>query len=392
MTMLVTMFQLSITARNGYNRIRVTTVQFTNNIATFFIGVFSYRTAINYANISRLSRGYSLKTSLLKLACNGRALRKIKFTTERMEINFFSHIITFYTANIIKRWLKWCFSDKKSVFLPCYMDFLIDILQYRYLTNAVIACILSGITCGIVGTYIVARRMVFLSGGITHASFGGLGIAFYLGTNPIAGALIFAILSSLGIEYASSNSKIRNDSAIGVMWGIGMAIGAFFISLRPGYTSGDLSSFLFGNIISVTSADIWALAVLTIALLIGAILWLKPVMYVAFDREFAHSAAINTRLVNYIMAVIVAVTIVLSIRVMGIVLLVSLMTMPVLIANTISKQYSTITITASIIGALGALAGIVISYYLEVPSGPAIIFVLTLLLIIVKLLSLRPKS
>lgn len=271
------------------------------------------------------------------------------------------------------------------------MDFLIDILQYRYLTNAVIACILSGITCGIVGTYIVARRMVFLSGGITHASFGGLGIAFYLGTNPIAGALFFAILSSLGIEYASSNSKIRNDSAIGVMWGIGMAIGAFFISLRPGYTSGDLSSFLFGNIISVTSADIWALAVLTIALLIGAIVWLKPVMYVAFDREFAHSAAINTRLVNYIMAVIVAVTIVLSIRVMGIVLLVSLMTMPVLIANTISKQYSTITITASIIGALGALAGIVISYYLEVPSGPAIIFVLTLLLIIVKLLSLRPK-
>jgi zinc transport system permease protein len=115
-------------------------------------------------------------------------------------------------------------------------------------------------------------------------------------------------------------------------------------------------------------------------------------MYVAFDREFAHSAAINTRLVNYIMAVIVAVTIVLSIRVMGIVLLVSLMTMPVLIANTISKQYSTITITASIICALGALAGIVISYYLEVPSGPAIIFVLTLLLIIVKLLSLRPKS
>ncbi|MBQ5854585.1 MAG: metal ABC transporter permease, partial [Alistipes sp.] len=101
---------------------------------------------------------------------------------------------------------------------------------------------------------------------------------------------------------------------------------------------------------------------------------------------------VKTKVAGYIMAVVIAVTIVLSIRVMGIVLLISLMTLPVVIANSVTKQYSTITITASIIGALGALAGIVISYYLEVPSGPAIIFVLTLLLIIVKLLSLRPKS
>ena len=97
------------------------------------------------------------------------------------------------------------------------MEFLTDIFEYQYLANAVIACILSGITCGIVGTYIVARRMVFLSGGITHASFGGLGIAFYLGINPLWGALLFAILSSLGIEYAGSSTKIREDSAIGML-------------------------------------------------------------------------------------------------------------------------------------------------------------------------------
>lgn len=271
------------------------------------------------------------------------------------------------------------------------MDFFADIFEYHYLANAVIACILSGITCGIIGTYIVARRMVFLCGGITHASFGGLGIAFYLGANPILGATIFAILSALGIEYAANKTKIREDSAIGLMWGVGMAMGALFMSLRPGYTSGDLSSFLFGNIISVTNSDVIALGILTLLLIVGAIIWLKPIMYMAFDRDFASAAGVKTTLIGYIMSVVTAVTIVLSIRVMGIVLLVSLMTMPVVIVNSITKQYDKIAIYSSFVAAIGALIGIIVSYYFEVPSGPAIIFVLTLALIIVKLLSLHPK-
>ena len=271
------------------------------------------------------------------------------------------------------------------------MEFLTDIFEYQYLANDVIACILSGITCCIVGTYIVARRMVFLCGGITHASFGGLGIAIYAGINPLWGALAFAVLSALGIEYAGNKTKIREDSAVGLTWGIGMAIGALFMSLKPGYTSGDMSSFLFGNIISVTTEDIIALSALTTALFIGAALYLKPVMYMAFDRDFARSAGVNTTLAGYILAVIIAVTIVLSIRVMGIILLISLMTLPVVIAGVATKSYGTMTILASAIAALGALAGVVTSYYFEVPSGPAIIFVLTLVLIIVKLLSLQRK-
>ena len=271
------------------------------------------------------------------------------------------------------------------------MDFFADIFEYHYLANAVIACILSGITCGIIGTYIVARRMVFLCGGITHASFGGLGIAFYLGANPILGATIFAVLSALGIEYAANKTKIREDSAIGLMWGVGMAMGALFMSLRSGYTSGDLSSFLFGNIISVTNSDVIALGILTLLLIVGAIIWLKPIMYMAFDRDFASAAGVKTTLIGYIMSVVTAVTIVLSIRVMGIVLLVSLMTMPVVIVNSITKQYDKIAIYSSFVAAIGALVGIIVSYYFEVPSGPAIIFMLTLALIIVKLLSLHPK-
>lgn len=272
------------------------------------------------------------------------------------------------------------------------MEFFSDVFQYGYLSNALAACVLSGITCGLIGTYVVCRRMVFLAGGITHASFGGLGIAFWAGTNPIAGAMIFAVLSALGIEWAGSRGRIREDSAIGIIWSVGMALGALFMSLRPGYTSGDLAAYLFGSIITVTRGDVMALALLTAVVVIGALLWLRPVMYVAFDREFAHSQGIATQTVSYLMAALTAVTIVLAIRVMGIVLLISLMTVPAVTMNTLSKSFRTIAFGSAVLGALGGVAGLAVSYQWELPSGVAIIFVLTASLIVAKLLSLRHES
>ena len=234
------------------------------------------------------------------------------------------------------------------------MEFFSDLIQYGYLSNALAACVLSGITCGVVGTYVVCRRMVFLAGGITHASFGGLGIAFYAGANPIAGAMVFAVLSALGIEWAGSRGRIREDSAIGIIWSVGMAVGALFMSLRPGYTSGDLSAYLFGSIVTVTHGDVVALAILTAAIMAGALLWLR--------------------------------------RIMGIVLLISLLTMPVAIVNALSKSYRTIALCAPLVAVAGNVAGLVASYNFEVPPGAAIIFTLTLTLIIVKLLPLRQKK
>ena len=272
------------------------------------------------------------------------------------------------------------------------MDFFNDILQYNYLSNALLACVLSGITCGIIGTYIVARRLVFLCGGITHASFGGLGIAFYLNANPILGATIFAVLSALGIEWSNSRSKIRPDSAIGIVWGVGMAIGALFISLRPGYTSGDMANFLFGSIITVTDSDIIALAILASALIIGAIAWHRPIMLAAFDGNFAAASGVPVKIINYAMAVVTAITIVLSIRTMGIVLLISLLTMPVVTANTLFKEYKKIAPTAVIVAVIAGFAGIWLSYHAEVPSGPSIIFMLTLEFLTIKLLSLWSKQ
>lgn len=175
------------------------------------------------------------------------------------------------------------------------MEFFYDIFEYRYLANALLAAIFAGITSGIVGTYIVSRRLVFLCGGVTHASFGGLGIALYAGTNPLWGALLFAAASALGIEWASTNGKIREDSAIGIVWSIGMAIGALFMSLTPGYTSGDLSSYMFGSIITVTSSDVMAMGILAAICVIGTLFWWRSIMYMAFDRNFAASQGIATR-------------------------------------------------------------------------------------------------
>lgn len=271
------------------------------------------------------------------------------------------------------------------------MDFIGDLIQYDYLRNACWAAILSGISCALAGTYIVARRMVFLAGGITHASFGGLGIAFYAGTNPILGALLFALGASLGIEWASERAKIRQDSAIGIIWSVGMALGALCMSLHPGYTSGDMTAYLFGSIITLTQGDIIALALLTLLLIVGAALWIRPVMYVAFDRSFAQSRGIAVRTVSYLMAALMALTIVLSIRIMGIVLLIALITMPVVIVNTLTRSYRRIALFAPMVAVAGNLTGLFLSYEWEVPPGAAIIFTLTIGLIAVKLLTLSRK-
>ena len=263
-----------------------------------------------------------------------------------------------------------------------------NIFSYDFLMNAFIACVLSGITCGVVGSYVVARRMVFLSGGITHASFGGLGMALYAGVNPILGALGFAALSSVGIEFASRKGRMREDSAIGIIWAVGMATGAVFMSLRPGYAT-DLTSYLFGNILLVDGTDIAWLALLTVFILSGAVVWLRKIMYVTFDESYAHSQGIVAERVAYAMSVVVAITIVLSIKVMGIILLLSLLTIPTVIANTFTKDYRLIALLSAIIAVVGNIAGFIFSYEKDLPTGSCIIFILAAMLIVVKLLTLR---
>ncbi len=268
------------------------------------------------------------------------------------------------------------------------MEFLQEVLQYKFFIHAVLASVLCGVACGMVGTYVVCRRLVFLSGGITHSSFGGIGIAYYLGLNPLLGAFCFAVLSAIGIEACAADKRIREDSAIGLIWSLGMAVGIIFVYMTPGYAP-NLMSFLFGNILSVTVSDLVGMAIVVAAVVVVFALFYRPVMYVAFDREYAASQNVPTRWIGYLMAVLIAVTIVISIRVVGIVLLISLLTMPAVIANQLTRSFGRMMAGASVVAVIGTLIGLYASYLLDIPSGAATIFVLTVALIIVKLLPLR---
>ena len=267
------------------------------------------------------------------------------------------------------------------------MDFFSAVATYDFLFDALVAAVLSGIACGIVGTYIISRRMVFLCGGITHASFGGIGIAYHFGLNPIGGALVFAVLSALGIEWASAKGRIREDSAIGIVWSVGMALGLLFIFATPGYAP-NLMSFLFGDILTVSSSNIVALSVLVGVLLLVMSLFSRPIIYSSFDREFARSQGVRADLILTLMTILTSVAIVLSIRIVGIVLLLSLVTIPPVIAGCFTKSYTRIALLASIFAALGNVFGIYVAWKMDFPVGATTIILLAIALFIVKLLTL----
>lgn len=258
-----------------------------------------------------------------------------------------------------------------------------DILQYTFFQNALIGSLLTAIACGMVGTYVVTRRLVFISGGITHASFGGLGLGFYLGTNPVWIAMIFSVLSAFGVEWASKTQNIREDSAIAGVWSLGMALGVIFIFLTPGYAP-NLSAFLFGNILTITITDILWIGILAICLVLFFSLFLREIVFVAFDRDFAQTQGLPVRLVEYVMMFFIAVTIVLSIRLVGIMLLMSLLTLPQITMNIFTSDFRKMIWGSIGIGFLGCVAGLFFSYLFNIPSGAFIILVLVILFLIAK--------
>lgn len=265
------------------------------------------------------------------------------------------------------------------------LDSLSNFFQYQFIINAFVAALLIAVAAGMVGSYIVAKRLVFLSGGITHASFGGIGIAYFLGINPLAGAATFAVLSAFGVEALSQRMAVREDSAIGILWSVGMAIGIFFIYLTPGY-SPNLMTFLFGSILTVSSTDIWLLLALNIVMVAFFLLFYRSILYLAFDPDFAKTQRIPVKTFSYILKGFLALTIVLSIRMVGIILLISLLTIPPTTANLFTKKFNQIIFASIAIGFLGAVGGLLISYNMNVPSGATIIMVLVAIFALAKLL------
>jgi zinc transport system permease protein len=264
---------------------------------------------------------------------------------------------------------------------------MLELLHYNFFTNALLAALLSAISCGIIGTYIVARRMVFMGGGITHSSFGGIGIAYYLGLNPILGAAVFAVLSAFGINYFTQRGNIRQDSSIAIWWSLGMAIGIVFISITPGY-SPNLMSFLFGSILTVTPADLIYMTSLSVIVSLLFILFFRVIMMISFDEEFARARNLPVTFFNYLLMALSALVIVASIRISGVILVLSLLTLPQATANLFTKKFSSIMASSIFIGFFGMVMGLFISYYTDLPSGATIILVLTGLFGVGKLITL----
>lgn len=245
-------------------------------------------------------------------------------------------------------------------------------LQYDFFRYAIAGVILISICAAAIGTYIISRRLVAISGGVTHACFGGLGLGYFLGVSPVAMAAAVAVVSSLGVEWASSRFRIREDSAIAVIWALGMAVGVLFVFLTPGYVP-ELNSFLFGNILTINSSDLLVFALYTAVLGLFFLRRYKMIVACAFDRDFARVSGLPVRYITYTMTVLVAVCIVLTIRLVGIMLLLSMVTVPVLIAETWSRRFINIMLAAIIISIVSSLGGLLVATIIDVPCSAIIV-------------------
>ena len=258
---------------------------------------------------------------------------------------------------------------------------MLDILGYSFFQNALLGVLIAGVAAAIVGTYIVTRRMVFIAGGVTHACFGGLGLGYFLGVSPIAMASVFAVASSLGVEWLSTRQHVRRDSAIAVIWALGMALGTLFIFLTPGYVP-ELNSFLFGNILTITTSELLAF--------FG--LFYRTIIACAFDPDFARTMNLPVTAVNCTMTVLTALCIVLTIRLIGIMLLLSLFTMPQMTAENFTRNFRPMALISVAASVVCSVAGLVASYVLNVPASATIVIMLVVAYTVARLIGNKKRK
>lgn len=261
---------------------------------------------------------------------------------------------------------------------------MFDLFQYSFFTNALIGVIIISVAAAFIGTYIMTRRLVSISGGITHACFGGLGLGYFLGVNPILMASVFAIGASASVEWLSERYRVREDSATAVVWALGMSIGVLFIFLTPGYVP-ELNAFLFGNILTISGADLWAFAIYTIILILFFTFCYNRIIACAFDRDFARVSKMPVRLISYIMTAMVAVCIVLTIRLVGIMLLMSILTLPQMIAEMFAPRFKMMVMWSMIISIVCGVVGLFVSALINVPCAAIIVILLAVTFVIARI-------
>lgn len=247
--------------------------------------------------------------------------------------------------------------------------------QYEFMRNAVIAIILAGIACGIVGTYVVARKLVFISEGISHAAFGGIGIGYFLKINPVIAAIPFAILAALAIGIITKKTNVNEDTAIGITLAFGMAIGIIFIYITPGYAA-DLFTYLFGSVITVSMSDIIIMVILDAIIISIFFIFRREILAISFDEEFSKLAGIPTKFLYPLTLCLIALSVVVLIRVVGIILIIALLTIPPAIAKNFTENFYKMSVLSVITGIVISIFGLLVAIIYNLPPGATIIVVL----------------
>ncbi|MDY6846480.1 MAG: metal ABC transporter permease [Chloroflexota bacterium] len=249
-----------------------------------------------------------------------------------------------------------------------------EMLSYGFMQNALMAAVLVSLVSGVIGTLVVLKRMVFISGGVAHTAYGGVGLAFYFGVNPILGAVAFSLLASFLMGYVQRKTRQRQDTLIGVMWAIGMAIGIIFADLTPGYKA-DLMSYLFGSILAVTNADLLLMLAVDILVISLVVLFYKELQATAFDETFARVRNLPVDLLYVILIAMIGLSVVMLMRVVGLIMIIALLTVPAAIGAMYLKNMKHIMWLATGLSLVFTIGGLLISYTYNLSSGATIILV-----------------
>lgn len=254
------------------------------------------------------------------------------------------------------------------------MDSFITALQFDFMRNALLAGLLVSLAAGIVGVYVVLNRVATLSGGIAHAAYGGVGMAYFFGFDPLLGGMVFSLFAALGMKLVQRHTRQRADTLIGVMWAVGMAVGIIFVDRAPGYKV-DLMSFLFGSILAVSPFEIAVIAVLDVIILLTVFALYRNLLSISYDETFAAVRGVPVEAISLILTALIALTVVMMMRVVGLILVIALLTLPAAIANLFARDMRQMMILASGLGAFFTLTGLWLSYSYNLTSGAAIILV-----------------
>lgn len=251
---------------------------------------------------------------------------------------------------------------------------IIEALQFDFMRNALIAGILVSIACGIIGSYVVINRQVFISGGIAHAAYGGIGIGYFFKINPVLGAIGFALVSALAMGWVERKTDQRGDTIIGVMWAIGMAIGIILIDLTKGYKAG-VESYLFGSILTVPQQDLMIMLGLDVIIIIMVTLFYKELLGISFDPVYTLTRNVPVDSLYLMLVTAIALTVVMVMQIVGLIMVIALLTIPAATAGQFVKDLKEMMIISSLLGIIFTLLGIGLSYAFDLTSGATIILI-----------------